>query len=90
MSVSLWVAGNLSFLDNSSMSKFSQWLEAKEGRGTELARHLGYSTSFVSNVKSGRKRMPPHWFQHVVEFSRGELEYADLVPTQPLGTKRRV
>lgn len=72
------------------MSKFSQWLEAEHGRSSAFARYIGYSRSFVANVKAGRKRMPPHWFEHVVEFANGGLSYSDLVPKQPLGTKRRV
>lgn len=90
MFVPLWVAGNLSFLDNSVMHKFSEWLDAEPGRSADLARHLGYSPSFISNVKAGRKRMPPHWFKHVVEFSNGSISYEDLAPVQPLGTKRRI
>ena len=71
------------------MQKFSIWLNGERSRASRLAEYLGYSVSFISNVKAGRKKLPPHLFPHVVAFSKGALKLQDLVPVVPLGYKRR-
>lgn len=62
------------------MTKFSQLLDERWGAAASLARYLDVPRSMVSNVKAGRKRMPPDWYAEVVEFFRGEITLSDLVP----------
>lgn len=74
----------VSLLDNSDMSKFSDWVDSKYRRATELAEHFGVSRSFISNIKAGRKPVPKNWYRPLVELSGGELTLVDLVPNVPV------
>jgi hypothetical protein len=87
--VSLLLDNFFTVEENLFMQKFSNWLDGERGRASKLAEYIGYSVSFISNVKAGRKRLPPHLFVHIEEFSNGELTLLDLVPMVPLGHKRR-
>lgn len=81
--VSLWLDSPVDHLDNSAMSKFSDWVEAKYRRATDLAEHFGRTTSFVSNVKAGRKCVPKSWYADVLAMSDGELTLSDLISHGP-------
>ena len=67
------------------MTKFAQWLEAKHGRGSELARYLRANSDLkvhrnqVTRVKLGQAKMPSRWVKLIVAFSGGELGYEDLL-----------
>lgn len=56
------------------------WCEAVPGRQADLAIHLKKSQSVVSQAVTGSIRVPPGWYRGIVEFTKGEVGYDDLVP----------
>ncbi len=70
-------------------NKFSQWLSEKRGRATLLHEALNITATNVSSVKTGRKRLPPHWIKTIMKLSKNTLKYEDLVPlcTRPKGLR---
>lgn len=61
------------------MDKFKLWLEAEKGRATLLKNKFGVTRSFVSNIKSGRRRIPRSWVIELAKISNGELTVEDLI-----------
>jgi DNA-binding transcriptional regulator YdaS (Cro superfamily) len=56
------------------------WCDAALGRQKALAEHLGKSPSTVSQAVTGTIRIPPDWYRGIVEFTNGEVDFADLAP----------
>lgn len=61
------------------MTKFAQWLEANRGMATNLRHALNVNATTISNVKQGRRRMPPYWMPIVHRLSQGKLSLATLL-----------
>lgn len=62
-----------------AMTKFTQWLEANRGMAAQLRRILNVNATTVSNVKQGRRPMPPYWMPIVHRLSKGKLSLATLL-----------
>jgi hypothetical protein len=69
------------------MTKFAQWLEANRGMAKQLQIALNVNATTISNVKTGRRRMPPYWMPVVHQLSKGKLGLASLIEEN--GSKRR-
>jgi hypothetical protein len=69
------------------MTKFAQWLEANRGMAKQLQLALNVNATTVTNVKRGRRRMPPYWMPVVHQMSKGSLPLATLLEEN--GGKRR-
>ena len=46
-----------------------------------MAVYLKKSPSVVSQAVNGTIRVPPDWYRGIVDFTRGEVGFNDLVPT---------
>lgn len=61
------------------MTKFHEWLEANRGMAAKLQAALKVNATSISNVKHGRRRMPPYWMPVVHNLSRGKLTLDTLL-----------
>lgn len=61
------------------MTKFAQWLEANRGMAKQLQLALNVNATTISNVKTGRRRMPPYWMPVIHKMSKGKLTLAVLL-----------
>ena len=55
-----------------------EWREVKQG---ELAKKLGFSQAYLSDLESGKKPIPLETFFEIVEILDLDLEYFDLRKT---------
>ena len=69
----------------SGMHIFKKWLDANPGMATRLMGALrkklkhSVNATCISNVKHGKRRMPPAWMPVIVQLSGGSLTYEGLV-----------
>ena len=63
------------------MEKLKNWLDEKNGRGSELAKALRVPASFVSKMSSGEKPIPIHHMAAIESFTAGAVTRRDMRPT---------
>jgi len=56
------------------------WCEMEDGRQAALAAHLHVTPAAVSLAANGGMRIPPSWYRLIVDFTKSEVSFDDLVP----------
>lgn len=64
------------------MKQLDQWLNANFGMATRLAKALSVSVSHVSQVRSGKRRVPADWMPTIEAMSGGLLTVESMVMHQ--------
>ena len=59
--------------------KFSEWLDQKEGRTTEVARYFKRTTSAVSQWRTNG--VPRRLMRAMREYSKGRVSYEGMLPS---------
>lgn len=60
--------------------KLEPWLKASTGRTVALAAFLGVSKSMVSQMARGKVPVPTRLYRPIREYTKGEVDYEDLLP----------
>lgn len=68
------------FMDIIKLSKLSNYLRSERGRAGALARHLGVSESYLSQMLAGHRPMPPEMGPKVELFTGGSVSRLDCRP----------
>lgn len=62
------------------MKQLDSWLKEERGRAAALARHLGVSQAFMSNMASGEKSIPTEHMAAIESFTAGAVTRRDMCP----------
>lgn len=62
------------------MKQLNEWLRAERGRAASLARHLGISQPFMSDMASGEKSIPIQHMPAIEAFTEGAITRKDMRP----------
>ncbi len=59
--------------------KLAEWLDAKPGRATAMAAHLGITPAAISHWRASGS-VPARHIARIRAFTRGRVSVADLLP----------
>jgi len=68
------------FMKTTRLHQLAKYLKAERGRASALAKHLGISHSYLSQMLSGDRPMPPEMCPEVEAFSNGAVRRQDCRP----------
>jgi DNA-binding transcriptional regulator YdaS (Cro superfamily) len=64
------------------MKQLSDWLKAERGRAAALARHLGVSQAFMSDMASGEKSIPVPLMAPIEVFTCRAVDRKTMCPDE--------
>lgn len=74
------LTSNYAVANNLAMKQLNLWLKAERGRAAALARHLGVSQAFMSDMASGEKSIPTDHMAAIEAFTAGAVTRREMCP----------